>query len=118
MPKKSENFSEDKLSAAIQAVNDGMSKKAAARQFGIARTTLIFRLKNPEQKTTCGPSSVLTKEEEGMLVKWILECSKKGFPRRKEDVQLSVKNFLEVDGRPNPFKNNFPGNLILWFMLM
>lgn len=80
-----------------------------------ARTALIFRLKNPEQKTTCDPSSVLTKgKEEDMLVKWILECNKKGFPRRKEDVQLSVKNFLDIKEKPNSFKNNFEGNLILW----
>lgn len=88
MPKKSEKFSEDKLSAVIQAVNDGISKKATARQFGLARTTLIFRLKNPELKTTCSPFSVLTKEDEEMLVKWILECSKNGFSRRKDVLVL------------------------------
>jgi len=44
-----------------------------------------------------------------MLENWILECSFKGFPRRKEDLQLSVKLFLDKNDRPNPFKNNLPG---------
>lgn len=115
---RSKNFSEVNLLAAVQAVHDGMSKKAAARQFGVARSTLIFRLKNPDQKTSCGPSAVLTKGEEDMLVKWIIDSSRKGFPRRKEDVQQSVKKFLDDEKRPNPFKNNLPGKLMIKFFIL
>jgi hypothetical protein len=38
----------------------------------------------------------------------ILELARKGFPR-KDDIILSVKNFLISNPRPNPFKNNRPG---------
>lgn len=44
------------------------------------------------------------------MVKWIIEYYKKGFPRRKFDIQISVKSFLDASEKPNPFKNNIPGN--------
>lgn len=44
------------------------------------------------------------------MVQWILDCHRKGFPRRKVDVQLSVKAFLDADQRDTPFKDNIPGD--------
>lgn len=117
MPKKSTNFCEDNIAAVILAVDNGMSKKSASKQFNINRSTLQFRLKNRDRPTfNCGPSSILTKLEEEILVRWLLECSKKGFPRRKKDLQLSVKQFLDEQGRSSPFKNNYPGNYIVFYV--
>ncbi|CAI6374170.1 unnamed protein product [Macrosiphum euphorbiae] len=111
MPKKREAFSETNLLKAISAVlkYDGSSKKGAAKLFNVSRSTLQFRLKNPDGKTTCGPSTILTADEEKLSETWILESCKKGFPQSKEHLQLSVKQFLDNDNRPNPFKNNLPG---------
>jgi len=110
MPKKSNSFSDLNLIEAIKAVDNGISKKAAAKQFGVARFTLQFRIKHRDKETfSCGPSSVLSVEEEKSLVKWLLDCSKKGFPRRREDLQQSVKLFLDDQGRSSPFTNNLPG---------
>lgn len=36
--------------------------------------------------------------------------TKKGFPRRKEDLHLSVKGFLDKISRNNPLKNNLPSD--------
>ncbi|XP_025205825.1 uncharacterized protein LOC112602107, partial [Melanaphis sacchari] len=111
MPKKRENFCQLNITAAVNAVlNDGLSKKAAAKKFGISRSTLQFRLKNLNGKTSCGPATVLSDKEEELLQTWIIESCKKGFPRRKEDLQMSVKQFLDVNNRLTPFKNNMPGN--------
>lgn len=111
MPKKSELFSYNNLAAAIQAVNNGLSKKADSKKFKVACSTLQFRLKHRDRpKFTCGSLSILSLDEEQILVKWLLECSKKGFPRRREDLQDSVKQFLDCQGRSPPFKNNLPGN--------
>jgi len=61
MPKKSINFCNDNIAAAILAVDNGMSKKAAFKQFNINRSTLQFRLQNRDRPTfTCGPPSILT----------------------------------------------------------
>ncbi|KAF0749290.1 HTH CENPB-type domain-containing protein, partial [Aphis craccivora] len=99
------------ITAAVNALlNDGLSKKAAAKKFGISRSTLQFRLKNLNGKTSCGPATVLSEKEEELLQTWIIESFKKGFPRRKVDLQMSVKQFLDIDNRQTPLKNNMPGN--------
>lgn len=73
------------------------------------RSTLIFRLRGKFTKKEKGPKTTLTKEEESTLIKRINDCHKKGFPRRKEDVLLSVQEFLNVNKRETPFTNNYPG---------
>jgi len=94
-----------------------MSKKGASKKFNINRSTLQFRLKNRDRPTlNCGPSSILTKLEEEILVQWLLECSKKGFPRRREDLQLSVKQFLDEQRRSSSFKNNYSGNYNVFYV--
>jgi hypothetical protein len=57
-----------------------------------------------------GPPPVLSEGEEQVFVKWITDCSQKGFPQRELDVQLSPKEFLTINHRKTPFKNNMPGN--------
>lgn len=109
MPKKSSTFSEDNIASAIQAVHDGMSKKKAASKFGVARSTIQFRMKNPDKTFKCGSAPILTEAEESLLVKWIIESCRKGFPRRREDVQYSVKKYLDNNKRTTPFKENLPG---------
>ena len=42
-------------------------------------------------------------------LRWILEMARKGFLRKKDDIISSVQNFLISHPRPNPFKNNRPG---------
>jgi hypothetical protein len=41
-------------------------------------------------------------------LRWKLELVWKDFPRKKDDIS-SVQNFLILHPRPNPFKNNHPG---------
>jgi len=119
MPRKRENFSQSNIDAAIDAfINDGLSKKAAAQKYGIPRSTLQHRLKNPNMKITCGPATVLTQDEEDLLQTWIIDSCRKGFPRRKEDLLNSVQKFLETNKRQNPFKNNLPGILTIYVRLI
>lgn len=62
MPKQTSNF--DNIEAALKAIQDGMSQKSAAEKFGVARSTLQFRLKNiDKQNISCGPSTVLSTHE-------------------------------------------------------
>jgi hypothetical protein len=58
-----------------------------------------------------GPPPVLREDEEQVLAKWITDCSQKGFPQNKLRVQLFVKEFLPVNQRKTPFKDNIPGLL-------
>ena len=41
-------------------------------------------------------------------LRWIVELARKGFPRKRDDIS-NLQNFLISQPRPNPFKNNRPG---------
>lgn len=103
-------YSEESLMKAIEEVHNGMSKREACRKYKIPRATIQFRLSEKFTKTSHGPSPILTAHEEDILIKWIKDCQRKGFPRRKEDIQISVKQFLDDTPRENPFKDNLPGD--------
>lgn len=87
-------YGQNAMENALAAIQNGLSKKAASKLYGIPRTTLIFRLSEKFNKTDHGPPPVLTKQEEEILVDWIICNHKKVFLRRKKDVQASVKQFL------------------------
>ena len=54
------------MEAAIQELqsNPELSLRAVAKNYGILRTSLQFKLKNPGHKESFGPSLVLSHEEE------------------------------------------------------
>lgn len=61
-------------------------------------------------KTSPGPPPVLGQSGENNLVNWIIECSRRGFPKRKENIQTGIKPFLHNSNLKNPFRNNMPGD--------
>lgn len=62
-------YAEAKMQDAIKAVREGMSKRAAAKQYEVPRTTLNDKMlgKTPEERII-GKSPILTSEEEDSLV--------------------------------------------------
>ncbi|CAH2090565.1 unnamed protein product [Euphydryas editha] len=106
----SKKYTEEDILKAIEEVQNGMPKKAAATKFGVPRATIQFRLSSLFVKSKPGPNTVLTEDEEKVLVDWIITCCKKGFPRRKVDIMLSVEQFLNKNPRQNCFINNKPGD--------
>lgn len=108
MPKR-KDYDQKALESAITDVQNGLSKKAAAKKYGVPRATIQFRLSTKFVKSSCGPSTVLTTEEESLLEDWITKCARKGFPRRKDDILQSVKEFIDTSGKITPFTDNVPG---------
>lgn len=76
------------------------------------RSSLQFKIQNPDTKFKSGPDPVLTEAEENSLCVFIIRLSKRGFPRKKEDIQLCVQHFLQENPRLNPFRDK-PGDV--WF---
>nr|CAH7736046.1 unnamed protein product [Callosobruchus chinensis] len=110
MPKKN-SYDVISMERAIQEVkNSNMSYMAAANKYGVPKSTLEFKIKNPGHKSSCGPSPILSVREEYELVRWIEELASRGFPRKKEDILNSVQKFLTENPLPNPFVNNRPGD--------
>lgn len=98
-------YSDENLRKALAEIAKGMSKKLAAKTFQVPRSTIQFRLKNPEHGCKPGPPTILNNEEEEALVTWIKVSSQKGFPKRKEDLIKSVSEFLKKTNRTSTFKN-------------
>lgn len=107
--KSSTCYREEDVDKALNAIQEGMPKLKASRLFGVPRSTLQFRLSTNFTKTSKGPTPYLTSDEENILVLWIGECVQEGFPRNKDDIFLTVKEFFDKSGRKNPFKDNLPG---------
>lgn len=98
-------YTEENVQNALQAIRSGMSKKLASKTYKVPRSTLQFRTKFPGNKLRPGPSTALSMSEELSLKNWLIDCSKKGFPKRKDDLIASVADFFKESGRQNPFKN-------------
>lgn len=104
------NYSEDALQKALEEIRSGAPKKSTAKKYNIPRATLQFRLGDAFKKVSKGPSTILSKDEETKIVNWIVESQKKGFPKRKIDIQVSVQQFLNGSNKKiGLFKDNFPG---------
>ena len=104
-------YSVGAMEAALEAVRSGASsQRAACKEFGVPRGTLQDKLAGrvPEGRRM-GPNTILIQDEEQSLETWIKQVAKRGFPRKKIDLINTVQKIIDEDGRPNPFRNNRPG---------
>ncbi|KAI8442433.1 hypothetical protein MSG28_005947 [Choristoneura fumiferana] len=80
-------FTPDQLEKAVESVKNGEKIAVAAKRFGVPRITLHDKISG---RTTMGcamgPSTVLTKEEEDILEKWILALSERHIPLTKDSL--------------------------------
>lgn len=53
---------------------------------------------------------MLSKEEEDLIFKWVLDVAKAGFPVTKDQLIDSVSKLIIELNRPNPFHNSVPGD--------
>lgn len=107
-------YTNEQMAQALRDVEKGIPVGTAAKIHGVPRVTLLYKFTGRSPKIcTMGPSSILTSDEETVLVKWILELAKRHFPVSKQHLLDSVENIMKETKRENPFKNNRPGNK--WF---
>lgn len=81
--KYSKNYNEESIQNAIIDIRNGMPKQLAAIKYGVPRSTIQFRLSENFKKVKHGPNSYLSKDEENLLVSWIEESHRKGFPQEQ-----------------------------------
>ncbi|XP_025161698.1 uncharacterized protein LOC112590140 isoform X1 [Harpegnathos saltator] len=106
----STSYSQSDVEKAVDAVRLGMSLRTASKTFGVPKSTVYSKVKNiHSMNATLGPASILTPDEEDLLVKWIFHSSDKGFPVTKDQLLDSVKILILELKRDNPFTNNRPG---------
>ncbi|XP_074651252.1 uncharacterized protein LOC141910034 [Tubulanus polymorphus] len=100
------------MQAAIQACEDGLSKKKAAELFHVSRTSLRRHLeayRRGEEIKKPGGQTVLTAEEEELVVHSLQILSDWGFGLDRNDIRLIVRDFIRGLGRKNQFKGDLPG---------
>ena len=109
-------YSPTKVREALAAIENGtISVLQASKMYNVPRTTLRRKLNGEAPVTSgrVGPESILGPRVEGILVDWLLECCKRGFPINKDSLVISAKKFIEQENIQTPFKNNTPGRK--WF---
>ncbi|XP_053376472.1 uncharacterized protein LOC128547525 [Mercenaria mercenaria] len=100
------------MATAVSMVKQGlMSKRQAAKTYGVPRTNLLDKVAGrvPEERTSPGTKPVLTSAEETVLVDYLKLMASIGYPVSREELLLEVKKILDIDGHSNLFKNNKPG---------
>lgn len=104
-------YSEQSLASALEAVKNGTSIRSASREFGVPKTTIQDRISGriKEGPRKMGPQTVLSLEEESILVKWLKQLATTGFPQKKTDLQNAVQKIILENKRETPFKDGRPG---------
>lgn len=101
-PKKRKYTEKILIDSAITAISNGTSIHNASRMYKIPHRTLLIKFLTVSNR-------ILTKSEDELFVKWILDGTASGFPVTKLQLLSSVKELVIREERPNCFKNETPG---------
>lgn len=99
------------LERAVRAVQSKtMGYQKASKIYNVPRTTIYDKVHGKsEVESRQGPNTVLSPAEETRLANWLIEMSKIGYGRSKQELLETVKLIIKEDGRKNPFKEGRPG---------
>ena len=107
---------QEQIKEALTAILDGTPIRQAARQFGVPKSTLFNRLKNPKLGLTLGTDvpvrrgreKFLQLDEEQVVVDWANNMTEVGLAPSAAQVLLALQLFLNRKGRHSGFKDNLP----------
>ena len=109
--KTSTKYSQEELKAAVKAVKeDNMTILAAAKKFGVPRSTVFDHLKEIHPKIGAGAPTILTPGEEKEIVITLQVLQQIGFGLTKQLIGVVVCDYL--NDQPlcrNPFRDGIPG---------
>ncbi|XP_072398392.1 uncharacterized protein [Diabrotica undecimpunctata] len=102
------------MAKALLAAKMGMPVATASKRFGVPRITLRNKLKGISPEVcNMGPATVLTADEEDLIVKWIIDIARAGFPVTKQCLVDTVTKLIKELDRKTPFTEGTPGKK--WF---
>lgn len=103
-------YSEEQMQRAIAEVQNGRSIASAAKMNKVPRSTLINKVKGiSPQERRMGPDSVVTRDEERILVQWLFAIAKAGFPVGQCQLLDSVQALMKELKKKIPFTDDRPG---------
>ena len=92
-PAKRKQWSEESMTAALKAVEHGMSVSRASRDFGVPRSTIYDRFTGRVvHGVKPGPKPYLDQSEEEELGKYLKHCAKLGYGKTRKDVLSIVES--------------------------
>jgi hypothetical protein len=81
---KKRQYAKEAMDNALNFIQEeNGSIREASKKFGIPRSSIQFKIRNPNTKFKSGPDPVLTESEEKELSDFIIKLAKLGFPRKK-----------------------------------
>ena len=107
---KQKLWSDESMAAAVRSVREGMGLRESARLYNVPIETLRRRvIGSVDLGCKSGPPTVLTKDEEDMLARYLVEMADMGFELSPEDVRYTAFRIAEASGRPHPFQSGIAG---------
>ena len=99
-PKRLRQWSDVSMMKALDAVVKGkMGVNRAALEFNVPRTTLKDKIAGRvAHGCNMGPKPYLTYEEEQELVEFLMNCSKMGYGKTRQDVMKLVESYIVKKG--------------------
>jgi hypothetical protein len=114
MSQKRKLWSQESMEAAVRSVHDGKGLREASRLYNVPVETLRRRVTGKvEMDCRPGPPTVLTLEEEGEIVRYLIQMADMGYGLTKEAVLYMVGSYVTKCKRSNPFKDGKAGRY--WF---
>jgi hypothetical protein len=112
--KKNGNWSTPALKAALRVVDAGCKVREVAKYFDIPASSLSDHVYDKTLGRKRGRPGVLTTDEEGLFVEYMLKMAALGYPLTLGQLKLKVGTMVQE--RANPFTNGIPGkSWIYWF---
>ena len=97
------------MKQALDAVNSETPLNAVSRVFNVPRSSLHSKVVKKYSKSTTGPSTIFSEEEESALANWILQMSRRGCSITKDHLINSVAIVIKISGKQTPFLDGRPG---------
>ena len=112
------DYASDRLEECLHRLQSGeISQRYAEKQYRIPRSTLKNKLKAKHVQPV-GRPTILSMEEEKMILQRVQALCDYGFPATTEDVCYFIKCYLDTKNRVvKQFKNNMPGSEFMFYFL-
>ena len=106
---KRKQWSDESIIGAMQVIADGLSITAAAREYGVPRTTLQDRVlgKVPHGKKP-GPKRYLNELEEKKLSEFLVETAAVGYGKSRAEIMAIAERLLRRKLRRHQLQKTLP----------